>query len=83
MARLLFFGKLGDVAGGRARDWALNADIATVRDLIAALGAQDAALGDALSHNSVRCIVNEAVSPLDSAVADEDEIAFIPPVSGG
>ena len=83
MARLLFFGKLSDVAGARERDWPLGADVATVRDLIAAISTEDAALGDALSHGSVRCIVNEVVSPPDIAIADEDEIAFIPPVSGG
>ena len=83
MARLLFFGKLADIAGGRERDWPLGADVATVRDLIAAISAEDAALGDAISHGSVRCIVNETMAPLDDAVADEDEIAFIPPVSGG
>ena len=82
MARLLFFGKLGDVAGGRARDFALG-DISTLVALKTAIAKTDPDLGAALGEPSVRCIVNEVVSPGDAPISDADEIAFIPPVSGG
>ena len=83
MARILFFGKLGEAAGGRARDWVIDEDQATIDDLVAAICVKEPVLGAALAEKSVRCIVNEMVSARDTAVSDEDEIAFLPPVSGG
>ncbi|MAW79884.1 MAG: molybdopterin synthase sulfur carrier subunit [Parvularcula sp.] len=82
MARLLFFGKLADAAGARQRDLPLG-DAQTVGDLVSALGKQEAALGAALQEKSVRVIVNEKMAARDSAISDGDEIAFLPPVSGG
>ncbi len=82
MARLLFFGKLGDIAGGRVRDFALG-DATSIFTLKAAIAKVDPELGSALAEPSVRCIVNEVVSQGDGPISDDDEIAFIPPVSGG
>ena len=83
MARILFFGKLGDAAGGRSRDMALGANTRTVSDLVSVLGAADAPLGAMLNEKSVRVIINELVAGRDAVIGDEDEIAFLPPVSGG
>ncbi|MHA7871888.1 MAG: MoaD/ThiS family protein [Hyphococcus sp.] len=83
MARLLFFGKLGDLAGGRLREEALPDGVATVTALVAAIGDRDPALGDALSAPSVRVVVNETIAARDASVGADDEIAFLPPVSGG
>ncbi len=83
MARLMFFGKLADLAAGRERDWPLDGEARTVAGLIDAIAAADAALGAALSAPSVRCAVNEAMVGRDAPIADGDEIAFLPPVSGG
>lgn len=81
MARVLFFGRLSDLAGGRSRDWKVEGG--TVSDLVAALARHDAGLGEALQAPSVRCAVNEIVTDRDTIIGDEDEIAFMPPVSGG
>ncbi len=83
MARILFFGKLADAAGARTRNVALGSETQTIGDLVTALGRDDAALGQALSEKSVRYIVNELVAERNAAIGDEDEIAFLPPVSGG
>lgn len=83
MARILFFGKLADAAGGRSRDFSLAPDTRTIDDLVSALSAGEAALAAAFNETSVRFIVNEMVAPRDAAISDEDEIAFLPPVSGG
>ncbi len=48
-----------------------------------AIGADEALLADALNEKSVRFIVNEMVAARDASIGDEDEIAFLPPVSGG
>ncbi len=83
MARILFFGKLGDLAGGRAREMALPADACNVAGLIAAIRESDVVLADALEEISVRAVVNEEMARADTAITDQDEIAFLPPVSGG
>lgn len=83
MARLLFFGKLADTAAGREKDWLLDAETMTVATLIKAIGEKDARLGEVLSAPSVRYAVNEAIVDRDAPIADGDEIAFLPPVSGG
>ncbi len=83
MARLLFFGKLGDLAGGRLRDQVLPEGVTTVGQLIYALGMEDPTLGEALLAPSIRFVVNENMAAGDAAISDVDEIAFLPPVSGG
>lgn len=82
MARLLFFGKLGDLAQARMREFPLGgAD--TLSALKAAITEADTMLGEALADPSVRCAINEELSHGDAPIADDDEIAFMPPVSGG
>ncbi|GJL91668.1 MoaD/ThiS family protein [Hyphococcus sp.] len=83
MARLLFFGKLGDAAGQRERDWPIGDSGMTIDDIVAALGRADTWLGAELNAATVRCIVNEQMSARNVIVYDGDEIAFLPPVSGG
>ncbi len=83
MARILFFGKLAEAAGGREREWPLEPGTRTIDDLVTAIGADEASLGEALNEKSVRFIVNEMIAARDASIGDEDEIAFLPPVSGG
>ena len=65
------------------RDWPLEPGTRTIDDLVTAIGADEALLADALNEKSVRFIVNEMVAARDASIGDEDEIAFLPPVSGG
>ncbi len=79
--KLLFLGKLADLASGREQaidrvgkmDWA---------GLMACLAPE---LVDALETDKVRVAVNGTLVPDKYAllIADGDEIAFLPPVSGG
>lgn len=82
-ARILFFGRLADVAGRREAVVALSGptDIAAI---IATLGEGAPELAAALAAPSVRVAVNKRVAPLRAGKAEPgDEIAFLPPVSGG
>lgn len=83
MARVLFFGKLGDLAGGREREVALAPEPKTVAALIDAIKAEDSVLAEALSEISVRVIVNEKMACAETSITNGDEVAFLPPVSGG
>jgi molybdopterin synthase sulfur carrier subunit len=82
MANLLFFGRLGDLAGGAERTLGLSEPHA-IADLIGILGQEDDLLGSALADPKVRYAINGAIVDGDALVEDEDELAFLPPVSGG
>jgi len=83
VARLLFFGKLCDLAEDREREFALPADVDTLARLIDAIARKDELLGAALNEKSVRIAVNETIVTRDTPISDADEIAFLPPASGG
>jgi molybdopterin synthase sulfur carrier subunit len=81
MAKVLMLGRLRDVAGWRERT--LEAPPATLSALRALLAAEDPALGEALAGKGVQAAVNKALVRADAALAPGDEIAFLPPMSGG
>lgn len=82
MAKLLFFGRLGDLAGGIERSVTLSEPY-QVSALIDVLEAGDRLLGSALLDPKVRYALNGAMVGADALVEDGDELAFLPPVSGG
>lgn len=82
MAQLLFFGRLGDLAGGVERQMGLSAPHA-ITDLISMIGETERLLGSALEDERVRYAINGTIVDGDALVEDEDELAFLPPVSGG
>ncbi|MET0251817.1 MAG: MoaD/ThiS family protein [Novosphingobium sp.] len=75
--RLLFLGRLQDVAGGAERQ---VATATSLRSLIAAL---EPALAEAVTSPRIRVAVNGTVVAGDAPLAESDEVAFLPPVSGG
>ena len=84
MTRILFFGRLRDIAGSAQLAEALPADIATVADVRAWLAQRDPILGEAISAPGVRVAVNQAFCLTDAdAARGADEIAFMSPLSGG
>ncbi len=76
--RILYFASLRDAAGRDSEDWA--ATTADARALYAQLRERH---GFSLGQESLRVAVNGEFSRWDRALVDGDEIAFLPPVSGG
>jgi sulfur-carrier protein len=81
MARVLLFGRLGDVAGWRERT--VEPTPATLSLLRAQLAAEDAGLAEALARPSVQAAVDKALARGDVALSGASEVAFLPPMSGG
>jgi molybdopterin converting factor subunit 1 len=79
VARLLFFGRLRDSVGTGDRTAALPDDVRDTDAVRAWLGTEHPALLD----SSVRIAVNAEIRAGSAPVADGDEIAFLPPMSGG
>ena len=73
--RVLFLGRLQDVARTGEREVPVQTDVAA---LIASFEPE---LTAALRSDKVRVAVNGVVGA--AALADGDEVAFLPPVSGG
>ena len=84
MVNLVFLGKFGDLAPAHLAKVALPGEVRTLSDLQHWLTCQQPLLGQAMAATTTRLIVNQCVAhDLSLAVADGDEIAFLPPMSGG
>ena len=81
MATVLMLGRLRDVAGWRERT--LDPAPPPLSALRALLAKDDPALGEALAGKGVQAAVNKTVTRDDVALNSGDEIAFLPPMSGG
>ena len=79
MARVLVFGRLAHIAGWRQREIALPSGVDTVASFRAYLADTHPELG----APSTRVAVNRHVAQETDPVSDADEIAFMPPMSGG
>jgi molybdopterin synthase sulfur carrier subunit len=76
--RLRYFASLGDAAGRAEEE--LDTLSATPRALYAELAARH---GFRFVPEKLRVAVNGAFAAWEHALADGDEVVFLPPVSGG
>ncbi|HET7221828.1 MAG TPA: MoaD/ThiS family protein [Rhodanobacteraceae bacterium] len=76
--RLLYFASLCDAAG-RAEE-TIASDAGDVRALYAELAARH---GFTFTPDRLRVAVNGAFTDWNHRLADNDEVVFLPPVSGG
>ncbi|OCC24970.1 molybdopterin synthase sulfur carrier subunit [Croceicoccus estronivorus] len=77
--RIVFLGRLADLAGASERE------LAAPLDWLGLLAGLEGELASAVSDAKVRLAVNGALLP-DKAVlaaSEGDEVALLPPVSGG
>ncbi len=82
--RLLYFAALRERMGRAEERLPLPEGIATVGALAAWLRQRDAAGSAAFAPQaSVRAAVNQVFAQPAAPVADGDEVAFFPPVTGG
>ncbi len=75
MARLLYFGRLADALGKAGEDISIDDANRTAGNL--------RRLHPSLDDPQVKLVVNKVLVRDDAPICDDDEIAFLPPVSGG
>lgn len=82
MIRVLYFARLRDQLGTAGEDLPHTPE--HVAALVAELRARGGDWDDALaSDKRVLVAVNQEVAPPDTPLADGDEVALFPPVTGG
>ncbi|MBA3034437.1 MAG: molybdopterin converting factor subunit 1 [Gammaproteobacteria bacterium] len=78
--KILYFASISEAIGITAENFAPPPEVTTVGGLRDALARQHPAL---LKTKNLRAAVNRKVCGMDADIADGDEIAFFPPVTGG
>ncbi len=80
----MFLGKFGDIASADLADVTLPGDVRTLSDLKSWIARAQPLLGQAMAATPTRLVVNQCVAhDLSRPVSDGDEVAFLPPMSGG
>jgi len=81
---VLYFARLRESLGQSSEQMALPANVRNLEDLRSLLVERGGAWKDELAQDKrVRAAVNQAMAHPDSPLADGDEVAFFPPVTGG
>ena len=83
MIQLLFFGRLGELAEQAPKQLPYDEQTATPAALVQGPLAVYPGLVEALAESQVMVAVNQSVVDWHSPLKDGDEVAFLPPVTGG
>ena len=84
MITVLYFARLRETLGTASEQVALPAGVTNLEALRAMLMARGGAWERELAPGkSIRAAVNQAMARADTRLADGDEVAFFPPVTGG
>ncbi len=80
MLKVLYFAGLREAIGCSAENLEMPSGVTTIAELRAVLGVRHPAL---LSAKNLRVAVNQTMCGMEAPVAEGDEVAFFPPVTGG
>lgn len=83
MLTLVYFASIREQLGVDSEQFELPDDVTQVDQLLRLLLARGDAWQRTLSAANLLVAVNQEMSALDAAIADGDEVAFFPPVTGG
>ncbi len=84
MIRVLFFARLREQLQTGMLELDADAGITNVAAIIRVLQQRGGVWADIFAHDQlVMMAVNQEMAGLDTAIKDEDEVAFFPPVTGG
>ncbi len=82
--RILYFAWLREKTGLGVEEFVVPDDVATPRQLMAALRRRGPGFAAAFADETlVRCALDQEFCALDALLGDAREIAFFPPVTGG
>jgi molybdopterin synthase catalytic subunit len=76
---VLLFGRLTNVAGGRELPLLIYGERCSVKEMLSSLFG----IHPRLREETFRVVVNQSISHDDEMISDSDEVALLPPISGG
>ncbi|PPC77408.1 molybdopterin converting factor subunit 1 [Pokkaliibacter plantistimulans] len=82
MIKVLFFARLREELGIEGLQWPWQAGM-TLAELLSQLQGQGEPWASCLAQPNLLAAVNQAIVDSQEPVADGDEVAFFPPVTGG
>lgn len=80
VVKILYLGRLADAAGRRETCVDLPDEVRDTEDLVRWI---DAGISQEVRRHAVRIVVNSALVHGTAPIQPGDEIAFLPPTSGG
>lgn len=83
MIKLLYFAGLREALGVSVEELALPVGVTTVAGLRRHLAARGETWAILTRNGNLKAAVNQAMAGPETTVADGDEVAFFPPVTGG
>ena len=84
MAQLRYFASLAETLGLREEQFDLGDDCRRVSELVARLRERGEPFASVFDGSTrVLVAINQEMSEPDAEIAEHDEIAFFPPVTGG
>jgi molybdopterin synthase sulfur carrier subunit len=81
--KILYFASLREALGRGNESLDLPADVNTLATLKNHLAARGETWVSLMTTKNLRAAVNQQMANADAAIADGDEVAFFPPVTGG
>ena len=82
--KILYFAKFRQIIGRGQDDVVLPRTVLTAGDLLTHLSSIDAGCAAAFAElRAVKVAINQVHCGLDASLADANEVAFFPPVTGG
>ena len=81
--KLLYFASLRETLGTGGEEMTLPGEVSNIAGLKTFLATRGDVWQTLTRSQSLRAAVNQKMAGPDSTVADGDEVAFFPPVTGG
>ena len=82
--KILYFSWIKDKVGKSEEEFLLEDEVKTVKDLIIFLKSKNDMYKEAFADiSSIKVSINMEIANFEDIIANNDEIAFFPPMTGG
>ena len=83
MATIIFFGSLGDHISPSTQTYEVGAEPKSAADIFDDFAHTYADLAEARAAQPINVALNQKMADWNALVSEDDELAYLPPVTGG